>query len=78
MPTALDELRKRLAEPPLPKELAIAQVSNALLELGYELRVTGSHYQFRKPGAKRLTMAVHKKRVGAAAVRDLAELLRQQ
>lgn len=78
MPTALDELRKRLAEPPLPTELSINQVTSALFELGYELRVKGSHYQFRKSGAQRITIAVHKKRVGAAAVRELAELLRRQ
>lgn len=77
MPTALEELRIRLAEPPLPKSLPIAQVVSALSELGYDLQVRGSHHHFRKQGERRLTLAVHSKRIGPAAVRELAARLRE-
>lgn len=76
MPTTYEELRERLSRQPLPTSLPIRDVIVAMEAMGYTLTVRGSHYQFRKPGADRVTMTVHDKRVPRPAVRDLAELIR--
>lgn len=77
MPTACEELRERLSHRPLPISLPIAQMIRAMEEQGYTVTIKGSHHTFRKSGAKVETFAVHKNRIGPAAVRDLARLFQE-
>src|SRR5690349_919284 len=77
MPPTYEELQERLSRQPLPTSLPIADIVTVMEALGYTVAVTGSHYHFRKPGARRITMAVHRKRVTRPAVKEIAALLRQ-
>jgi predicted RNA binding protein YcfA (HicA-like mRNA interferase family) len=76
VPTTYEELRDRLSEPPLPKSLPIAKVKEVMKEMGYTLKVEGSHHHWRKPGSPRLTAQVHGKKINEWAVRDLAGILK--
>lgn len=79
MPNAYEELRERLSRTPLPTELPFSKVDRAYREMGYirsQPRKGSSHYQYRKPGMKRVTVSVDGKKVGKAAVAELAAIIR--
>ena len=77
MPATFESLRERLSRQPLPTSIPIADVIVAMEAMGYTLTVTGSHYHFRKPGVRRVTMAVHDKRITRPAVKGLAALMQE-
>lgn len=78
MPTADEKLKERLLKDSLPTSLPIQRVIRLMDGMGYQLDIKGSHHHFRKPGNRRLTFAVHKKRIPTAAVAELAALIRAQ
>ena len=77
MPSAYDELREQLSRRPLPTSLPIAKVMRVMQDMGYSLKVTGSHHIFRKPGAQPLNFSVHKKRLRPESVKELATLFEE-
>lgn len=77
MPSTYDELRELLSRQPLPTSLPIAKVIRVMEDMGYELRVKGSHHVFRKPGTEPVNFAVHKKRLDPKAVKRLAALFEE-
>ncbi len=77
MPSAYEELRDRLSQRPLPTSLPIAKVIRVMEDMGYVLKVTGSHHIFRKPGAEPVNVSVHKKRLDPKAVKRLAALFEE-
>lgn len=74
MPSAHEGLQERLSQRPLPTSLPISRVIRAMEDMGYTLKVTGSHHIFRKPGVQPLNISVHKKRLRPESVKDLAAL----
>lgn len=77
MPTTYEELRELLSRKPLPTSLPISKMTRVMEDMGYHLEVNGSHHVFRKPGARNVIFAVHKKRLDPKSVKQLAAILKE-
>jgi predicted RNA binding protein YcfA (HicA-like mRNA interferase family) len=73
-----DRLRRDLLAGQIPIQARISDVQALYEDAGWMLdRISGSHFQFTKPGKRTEVVAVHKEQVRVEPLRNLAKALRE-